>query len=95
MVGFRVGNTMTENGGVSRGVCQTKEGLLTSVVEGKDIAYNEKHEIIYKDESDVEHTLVETTPVSMNMWGFTPDYFELATRESSNFLLYKLDFIGA
>jgi UTP-glucose-1-phosphate uridylyltransferase len=33
MVGFRVGNTMTENGSVARGVCENKDGLLTSVVE--------------------------------------------------------------
>ena len=91
MVGFRVGNTMTENGGVNRGVCQTQEGLLTSVVECKDITYNERHEIVYKDENSIEHSLAESVPVSMNMWGFTPDYFEMATREFSKFLTAKID----
>ena len=40
MVGFRVGNTMTENGSVSRGVCSTENGLLTSVVERTAISYD-------------------------------------------------------
>lgn len=91
MVGFRVGNTMTENGGVNRGVCQTENGLLTSVVECKDIKYNEQHDIVYNDENGVIHALDQNTPVSMNMWGFTPDYFNLAIREFKNFLSAKID----
>lgn len=86
MVGFRVGNTMTENGGVNRGVCQTKEGLLTSVEECKEIRYDDKHEIVYNDASGNEHRLLPTVPVSMNMWGFTPDYFDYAEREFVKFL---------
>lgn len=91
MVGFRIGNTMTENGGVNRGICRTENGLLSSVIECKDIAYNEQHCIVYKDEENAEHTLDENTPVSMNMWGFTPDYFDLAIREFKSFLLEKID----
>ena len=91
MVGFRVGNTMTENGGVNRGVCQTKEGLLSSVVECKDIVYNDEHAIVYKDENGTDHFLDENVPVSMNMWGFTSDYFEFATREFSKFLKAKIN----
>lgn len=91
MVGFRIGNTMTENGGVNRGVCQTKDGLLTSVEECKDIAYNENHEIVYKDAEDKEHKLDANVPVSMNMWGFTPDYFDYGTREFIKFLSEKIN----
>lgn len=91
MVGFRIGNTMTENGGVNRGVCQTKDGLLTSVEECKDIAYNENHKIVYKDTEGKEHYLDANVPVSMNMWGFTPDYFYYGAREFSKFLLEKIN----
>lgn len=91
MVGFRIGNTMTENGGVNRGVCQTKEGLLTSVEECKDIAYNDKYEIVYKDAEGNEHRLDAKTPVSMNMWGFTPDYFDYGVRGFSKFLSEKIN----
>lgn len=86
MVGFRVANTMSENGGVNRGVCQTKDGELTSVVECKDICYDADHNIVYKDENGEEHTLAPNVPVSMNMWGFTPDYFDFSEREFRKFL---------
>lgn len=86
MVGFRVGNTMTENGSVSRGVCENRDGLLASVVERKSIAYGPDHEIQFTDENGRTQTLDPLTPVSMNMWGFTPDYFEFADREFRRFL---------
>ena len=74
-VGFRVGNTMTENGSVARGVCETNDGKLTSVVERTAISYDEAGRIVFTDENGEVQTLAPTTPVSMNLWGFTPDYF--------------------
>ena len=91
MVGFRVGNTMSENGSVARGVCENVDGLLTSVVERTAIAYNDKHEIAFTDEEGKEQILDPKTPVSMNMWGFTPDYFEFAEREFKKFLDANLE----
>lgn len=91
MVGFRIGNTMTENGGVNRGVCQTQNGLLTSVEECKDIAYDENREIVYNDGDGKVHRLDANVPVSMNMWGFTPDYFNFGIREFSKFLSEKIN----
>ncbi len=86
MVGFRVGNTMTENGSVARGVCETKDGLLTSVVERTAISYDPEHRIVFTDENGKEQTLAPTTPVSMNLWGFTPDFFDYSEREFRKFL---------
>ncbi len=86
MVGFRVGNTMTENGSVARGVCETRDGLLTSVVERTAISYDADHNIVFTDENGVERHLEPNTPVSMNLWGFTPDYFEYSDREFRRFL---------
>ena len=45
-----------------------------SVVERTKIGYNDKHDIVFTDDGS-EHPLKEDTPVSMNFWGFTPDYF--------------------
>ena len=76
MVGFRVGNTLSENGTVARGVCSTDaERHLTTVVERTEI---ERHNgpICFKDENGEWIELKDETPVSMNVWGFTPDYFE-------------------
>ncbi len=75
MVGFKVGNTMSESGTVARGVCQTEDGYLTGVVERTSIGYNEAHDIVFTDENDAVQHLAFDTPVSMNFWGFTPDYF--------------------
>ncbi|WP_289158512.1 sugar phosphate nucleotidyltransferase [uncultured Muribaculum sp.] len=86
MVGFRVGNTMTENGSVARGVCSTKDGYLTSVVERTAIAYDENHDIFFTDEKGEIQHLDPKTPVSMNLWGFTPDYFDYSEREFVKFL---------
>ncbi len=86
MVGFRVGNTMTENGSVARGVCETENGLLKSVVERTAISYDDNHNIVFTDEEGNVQTLAPNTPVSMNLWGFTPDYFDYSDREFRKFL---------
>lgn len=86
MVGFRVGNTMTENGSVARGVCETKDGKLTSVVERTAISYDNDGNIVFTDENGEIQTLDPKTPVSMNLWGFTPDYFDYSDREFRKFL---------
>lgn len=91
MVGFRVGNTITENGTVSRGVCSNKDGYLASVTERGSIQANEKGEVVYPDDDGNEHVLDPTTPVSMNFWGFTPDYFEFSEREFVKFLDQKIN----
>lgn len=88
MVAFKVGNTTTRNGEVSRGVCRVStDGKLEKVVERQHIGYDAQDRICYRDESG--DTLVELdadTPVSMNFWGFTPDYFSYSRREFTRFL---------
>lgn len=75
MVGYRVGNTLSESGTVARGVCETDaEGNLTGVVERTQVMRVEGR-VSYKDENDQWVAIDDHTPVSMNMWGFTPDYF--------------------
>lgn len=86
MAGFKVGNTMSEGGTVARGVCSTRNGYLTTVVERTAIGYNKKREIIYPDEHGVICKLHHDKLVSMNMWGFTPDYFEFSESYFIEFL---------
>lgn len=75
MVGFRVGNTLSENGTVARGICsKDAEGNLTTVVERTEIMRVDGP-VCYKDEHGEWVAVEDNTPVSMNMWGFTPDYF--------------------
>ncbi len=92
LVGFRVGNTMSPNGSVARGVCATDaDGMLTDIAERKDIRYDEEGRIIFNDENGDVQQLRPETPVSMNLWGLTPDYFTLAEREFKDFLRANAD----
>ncbi|HHT30362.1 nucleotidyltransferase [Petrimonas mucosa] len=75
MVGYRVGNTLSESGTVARGVCETDEsGNLTGVVERTQVKRIDGA-VCYCDEDGKWVAIDDNTPVSMNMWGFTPDYF--------------------
>ena len=86
MVGFRVGNTLSESGTVSRGVCENDENHhLTSVVERTKI---QRFDCVvkYLDDDDNWVAIPDTTPVSMNFWGFTPDYFAHSEEYFKTFL---------
>lgn len=77
MVGFRVDNTLSDSGTVSRGICQMdpETHLLTDVVERTKI---ERHNSVveYLDEDGKWNAIPDNAPTSMNFWGFTPDYFQ-------------------
>jgi len=88
MVGYRVCNTLSENGSVSRGVCATDvDGCLTDVVERTKI--EKKGDTIVFTEDGVDTPLEPNTPVSMNMWGFTPEYFQYSDDAFRRFLQEK------
>jgi len=87
MVGYRVGNTLSESGSVARGICEMDANAhLTTVVERTYIIRDKDGKIKYKDESENLCEVGENTPVSMNMWGFTPDYFEHSEKAFKLFL---------
>ena len=75
MVGYRLENTLSENGTVSRGVCETdSRGLLVGMTERTSIGRT-ANGIEYKDADGSMHPLAADATVSMNLFGFTPDYF--------------------
>ncbi|MFW9603014.1 MAG: nucleotidyltransferase, partial [Prevotella sp.] len=86
MVGFRVGNTLSDNGSVARGICSKDANEnLTTVVERTEIMRVDG-KVSYKDEDDKWVAVEDNTPVSMNVWGFTPDYFEHSEAYFKEFL---------
>ncbi len=86
MVGFRVGNTLSENGTVARGICSKDVAEnLTTVVERTEIMRVDG-KVCYKDEQGEWVAVEDNTPVSMNMWGFTPDYFAHSEEYFKGFL---------
>ena len=88
LMGFELDNTLSESGSVSRGIgAADADGFLTTVVEHHKIAKAEDG-VIYGENSVTEET-VELAPkalCSMNMWGFTPDYFERSEEIFKSFL---------
>lgn len=95
MVGYRLSNTLSESGAVARGVCKADEkGYLANVVERTHIERVDGV-IKYKDADDSWHELEENAPVSMNMWGLTPDYFAHSKKFFINFLEENKDNIKA
>jgi dTDP-glucose pyrophosphorylase len=75
MVGFELQKTVSEHGSVARGVCQVdRNGYLTGMVERTKVYLKDKG-ILYEDEDGSVHTLNPRDTVSMNLFGFTPDFF--------------------
>ena len=73
MVGYRVENTLTENGSVSRGVCAADaEGYLVDIVERLRIESREGRAAYTEDGGETWTAIPDGTPVSMNLWAFRP-----------------------
>jgi NDP-sugar pyrophosphorylase family protein len=80
IIGYELKRTLSENGSVSRGVCEVDEnGNLTSISERTKIYRNEQGKITYEDESGL-HEVSEDSSVSMNFWGFHPSIFPVTEK---------------
>jgi len=93
LVGYKLANTLSENGSVSRGICQSANGCLTDVVERTAIM--RKAEGIVYEEAGKEHPLKEDDIVSMNFWGFTPLFFSQLKRDFTKFIQENADQLKA
>lgn len=74
MVGYYLRNTVTENGYVSRGVCQIENGLLQSITERTHIEKRDQGIAFTEDSGATWTPLAQDAVVSMNLWGFTPGF---------------------
>ncbi len=90
MVAYDLGNTVTDNGSVARGICSVNEqGYLTSVVERTRI---EKYAdgIHFTEDGQTWEDVSADTPVSMNLWGFTPSFLTALKQGFPGFLAAKI-----
>ena len=85
MVGYRLKNTVTENGSVARGVCQVENGLLTDITERTHIEQRGSG-IVYTEDGETFLPLSGETLVSMNLWGFHQEMLEEFTGRFKAFL---------
>lgn len=74
MAGFKLGNTLSENGTVTRGICVEDGGILRSVYETSGIEYSDG--TLKYDRGDCPAEATVDSRVSMNMWGLTPQFFD-------------------
>ncbi len=89
MVAYQLGNTISEYGSVSRGICTIdNEGFLREVIEHTNIE-TINNNIGYKDDQGNWEFLPETTYVSMNFWGFTPGLFNFLIKGFDNFIKHN------
>lgn len=85
MVGYMLGNTLTENGSVARGECYADEnGMLTKITERTKL-FKEEGGAYYEEDGETVH-IPDSTVVSMNFWGFTPKVFEGLEEDFAAFL---------
>lgn len=85
MAGFKLGNTLSDNGGVSRGIClENGAGILEAVYETSGIEY--KDGILRYDKSTCPAEATLDSRVSMNMWGLTPEFFDELEPRFAGFL---------
>ena len=87
MVAYRLKNTITENGHVARGICGVSEnGELEDIVERTKIMRVDGEISFTEDDGATWTALDEDVPVSMNFWGFTSRFFEIAGEKFNVFL---------
>ena len=91
MVGFELQKTVSEHRSVARGVCRVNDrGYLTGMVERTKI-YLQDEVIVYEDEDSTVHPLDPISTVSMNLFGFTPDFFDYIEEDLKGFLKKNAD----
>jgi choline kinase len=84
MTAYHLGNTLSKNGTVSRGVCKINNGYLEDIVETTKIMPDGETAAYFED--DVKYPLPYDTIVSMNIWGFTPAIFGLLEESFAEFI---------
>ena len=90
MMGYKIYNTLSDHGSVSRGICgMDADGNMTDMVERTKI-FKEGDHIYYQDETG-DHDLSSDSLVSMNMFGFTPDYFAHSEEYFRTFLKENME----
>lgn len=91
MVGYRLGNTLTENGSVSRGCCETDaDGFLTDIVERTKIIRTDDGAAYTEDDGATYTPISPDSIVSMNLWGFTPSFIKELDAALVNFFTEKV-----
>ncbi len=93
MIGYPLQKTLTENGTVTRGLCQVENGLLTRIIETKNISKADDYAYTLNEDGTVNK--ITDGIASMNFWGFTPKIFELCSGLFDEFLAENINELKA
>lgn len=94
MIGYRIDNTLTENGSVKRGVAESNNGILTNIIESKVEKIGDT--IVAKPLDDREpFQLQGDSLVSMNMFGFMPTLFDYIEKRMDSFFKQNLESLNS
>ncbi len=86
LVGYELANTLSENGSVSRGVCEVDADNNLIAINERIKLYRENGQIIYEDSEGRKHEVPEDAKASMNFWCFHPSLFPYLQEEFKKFL---------
>ena len=95
LAGYPINNTLSKYGTVSRGVCQMDENSFLSDIQERTSIERKGEEIIYIDENGNSHPISEDSMVSMNLFGFTPSFFEKMEEHFVEFLKQNVNNLKA
>jgi choline kinase len=91
LLGYELGNTLSENGSVSRGVCEVdRNNNLVQIVERLKV-YEEEGKIVYEEGDGSKHEIPENFKASMNFWCFHPSLFSFLEKEFQEFLKQNIN----
>ena len=91
LLGYELGNTLSENGSVSRGVCEVDHNNnLVQIVERLKV-YEEGRKIVYEEGDGSKHEIPENFKASMNFWCFHPSLFSFLEKEFHEFLKQNIN----
>lgn len=90
IIGYELAKTLSDNGTVSRGVCEVNENNDLVSIQERTKIYREENKIVFEEE-DGKHEVSENAKVSMNFWGFDPSVFSFIQNLFQNFLKEKIN----
>lgn len=91
LVGYQLATTLSENGSVSRGVCQVDENNNLVAINERVKLYRENGQMVYEESDGSKHPVPEDAKSSMNFWCFHPSLFPFIQEEFKTFLAQNIN----
>ena len=91
LIGYELSNTLSENGSVSRGVCEVDDNNNLVDINERLKVFEEDGKIVYEETDGSKHDISERSKASMNFWCFAPSLFPFLEKEFKEFLAANID----